>query len=79
MHLPPVARVLNLVPRTGCLVVWIDLAHFMDMDDAPVINEDHDGSLSRHPVSVPDLVLNAAQYTAEVPARPASGIQSCND
>ncbi len=54
-------------------MVWNDFAHFMDMDDVPVINEDQDGLLSRHPVDVPDLAFDAAQYIAEVQRASAAG------
>jgi len=48
------------------VVVWRDFAHVMDMDDAPVIDEDQNSLLSMHPAGFPDVVFDAAQYTAEV-------------
>jgi len=63
---PVAGSLAPVISASGGLVVWSDFAHFMDMDDAPVINEGQDGLLSRHPVGVPDLVFDAAQYTAEV-------------
>jgi hypothetical protein len=63
---PAAGGLAPVISASGGLVVWSDLAHFMDMDDAPVIDEDQDGLLSRHPVGVPDRVFDAAQYTAEV-------------
>lgn len=63
---PAAGSLAAVISASGGLVVWSDFAHFMDMDDAPVINEEHDGLLSRHPVGVPDLVFDAAQYTGEI-------------
>jgi hypothetical protein len=63
---PAAGSLAPVISASGGQVVWSDFAHFMDMDDPPVINEDQDGLLSRHPVDVPDLAFDAAQYTAEV-------------